>query len=122
MIEAKHSEARDIEICGDGLHARPFMYIDDCLHGILAIMDSDIRQPINLDSRGLVSINHLVDIVEEIASVRLVRGHDLDAPKGVHGRNSDNALIRHFLGWEPLTPLVVGMRETYDWIVAVMAP
>jgi nucleoside-diphosphate-sugar epimerase len=62
-----------------------------------------------------------VDIVEEMAVVRLGRRHDLDAPKGVRGRDSDNALIRHFLRWEPSTPLVVGLRATYDWIAAVMA-
>jgi GDP-D-mannose 3',5'-epimerase len=120
VIQAKLSGTRDIEIWGDGLQTRSFMWIDDCIEGINRIMESDIREPINLGSSELVSINHLVDIVEEIAGVRLVRRHDLDAPKGVRGRNSDNTLIRHLLGWEPSTPLVVGMRETYDWIAAMM--
>lgn len=119
VIQAKLSGAHDIEIWGDGLQTRSFMYIDDCIE-INRIMESEIREPINLGSSELVSINQLVDIVEEIAGVRLVRRHDLDAPKGVRGRNSDNTLIQHLLGWEPSTPLVVGMRETYDWIAAMM--
>lgn len=122
VIQAKLSGTRDIEIWGDGLQTRSFMYIDDCIEGINRIMESEIREPINLGSSELVSINQLVDIVEEIAGVRLVRRHDLDAPKGVRGRNSDNALIQHLLGWEPSTPLAVGMKETYDWIASRMAP
>ncbi len=77
------------------------MYIDDCLYGTTRIMESDIRDPINLGSSELVTINQLVDIVEEIAGVRLKRRYNLDAPKGVRGRNSDNTLILERLGWEP---------------------
>jgi GDP-D-mannose 3',5'-epimerase len=106
----------EIEIWGDGEQTRSFMYVDDCLHGTLEIMTSDIVDPINLGSAELVSINELVDIVEEIAGVRLSRRYDLDAPKGVRGRNSDNTLIRERLGWEPSTPLAVGLERTYAWI------
>ena len=120
VIQAKLSGTRDIEIWGDGLQTRSFMYIDDCIGGINRIMNSDIRDPINLGSSELVSINHLVNIVEEIAGVRLVRRYNPDAPKGVRGRNSDNALIRRLLGWEPSTPLLVGMRKTHDWIAMMM--
>jgi len=120
VIQAKRSGALDIEIWGDGLQTRSFMWIDDCIEGINRIMESEIREPINLGSSELVSINHLVDIIEEIAGVLLVRRHDVDAPKGVRGRNSDNSLIQQLLGWEPSTPLAVGMRETYDWIAAMM--
>ncbi len=87
------------------------MYIDDCLYGTTRIMESDILDPINLGSSELVTINQLVDIVEEIAGVRLKRRYDLDAPKGVRGRNSDNTLIRERLGWEPSTPLATGWRR-----------
>jgi GDP-D-mannose 3',5'-epimerase len=80
------------------------------------IMESDIHDPINLGSSELVSINQLVDIVEEIAGIRLKRRYDLDAPKGVRGRNSDNTLIKARLGWEPSTPLSVGLEKTYAWI------
>ena len=77
------------------------MYIDDCLLGTTKIMESDILDPINLGSSELVTINQLVDTVEEIAGVRLKRRYNLDAPKGVRGRNSDNTLILERLGWEP---------------------
>jgi nucleoside-diphosphate-sugar epimerase len=92
------------------------MYIDDCIKGILDIMYSDIIEPINLGSSEMVSINQLVDIVEEIAGVKLVRKYDPDAPKGVRGRNSENTLIKKYLGWEPSIPLRTGMKKTYDWI------
>ncbi len=120
IIAAKLSGADAIEIWGDGLQTRSFMYIDDCLYGAQAIMQSEIRQPINLGSAEMVSINQLVDIVEEIAGVRLRRRYILDAPKGVRGRSSDNALIRELLGWEPAIPLHQGMEKTYAWIYEQM--
>lgn len=113
---AKLEGLNEIEIWGDGEQTRSFMYIDDCVDGTLRIMESDVREPINLGSSELVSINELVDVVEEIAGVQLKRRYNLDAPKGVRGRNSDNALIRERLGWEPSTPLVVGLERTYAWI------
>lgn len=122
VIVAKRAGDHRIEIWGDGQQTRSFMYISDCLKGIMSITESDIVEPINLGSSELVSINQLVDIVEEIAGVKLVRRYDLDAPKGVRGRNSDNALIRRLLGWEPGTPLRDGMAETYDWIEQMTAP
>jgi GDP-D-mannose 3', 5'-epimerase len=79
-------------------------------------MHSDIEQPINLGSSELVSINRLVDIVEDIAGVKLERRYDLSAPQGVRGRNSDNTLIRQELGWELSIPLRVGLEHTYRWI------
>jgi nucleoside-diphosphate-sugar epimerase len=107
----------DIEIWGSGEQTRSFTYIDDCVQGTQAIMTSDtITFPINLGSSEKVSINQLVDIVEEIAGVRLKRRYNLSAPKGVNGRNSDNALILKMLGWEPSVPLRVGMERTYRWI------
>lgn len=118
VIEAKDQGIDTIEIWGDGTQTRSFCYIDDCVTGIDMIMHSDklIATPINLGSSELVSINELVDIVEEIAGIRLTRQYDLDAPKGVAGRNSDNTFIQQMLGWEPSTPLRVGMRKTYEWI------
>ncbi|MBW3600416.1 MAG: hypothetical protein KY475_24525, partial [Planctomycetes bacterium] len=100
----------------DGLQTRSFMYIDDCIEGIHRITESDILEPINLGSNELVTINGLVDMVEEIVGVKLNRWHKLDAPKGVNGRNSDNTLIQQLLGWQPTTPLRVGMKATCDWI------
>ena len=94
VIEAKLTGKHEIEIWGTGEQTRSFMYIDDCLKGIQLIMDSDILEPINLGSAEMVSINQLVDIVEEIAGIKLKRRYDLGAPKGVNGRNSDNTLIQ----------------------------
>jgi len=116
VISAKMSGTHEIEIWGDGTRTRSFMYIDDCLKGVCDIMDSDILDPINLGSSELVTINQLVDIVEEIAGITVVRRHNLRAPQGVNGRNSDNHMIKQHLGWEPNTPLRVGMKSTYEWI------
>ncbi len=116
VIEAKESGCHEIEIWGDGEQTRSFMYIDDCLEGTVAILESGIEEPINLGSSELVTINGLVDIVEEIAGVTLRRRYDLDAPKGVNGRNSDNARIRELLRWEPSIPLRDGLERTYAWI------
>lgn len=116
VIDARLSGKREIIIWGDGLQTRSFMYIDDCIKGIQNIMYSDIIEPLNLGSSEMVSINQLVDIVEEIANYKMERQYDLNAPKGVRGRNSENTLIRKYLGWEPSIPLKTGMKKTYDWI------
>jgi nucleoside-diphosphate-sugar epimerase len=116
VAAAKLSGDHAIEIWGDGEQTRSFTYIDDCLYGTTTIMASDIAEPLNLGSSELVTINQLVDIVEEIAGVRLDRRYNLDAPKGVRGRNSDNTRIKAQLGWEPSTPLAEGMEKTYAWI------
>jgi nucleoside-diphosphate-sugar epimerase len=116
VIEAKLSGKHEIEIWGDGHQTRSFMYIDDCLHGTQAILASDILEPLNLGSSELVSINQLVDIVEDIAGIKLKRTYNLKAPKGVNGRNSDNTMIQKLLGWEPNVRLRDGMEKTYRWI------
>jgi nucleoside-diphosphate-sugar epimerase len=116
VIHAKHTGSPSIEIWGDGHQTRSFMYIEDCLRGTLAIARSEIREPINLGSSELVTINQLVDIAEEIAGVKLERRYNLSAPKGVNGRNSDNTRIRAELGWEPSIRLRDGMERTYRWI------
>jgi nucleoside-diphosphate-sugar epimerase len=117
VIEAQLSGRHEIEIWGSGEQTRSFMYIDDCIKGLQDIMRSEtVTFPINLGSAEKVSINQLVDIVEDIAGVQLRRHYNLNAPKGVNGRNSDNALIRQMLGWEPSIPLRVGMEQTYAWI------
>jgi GDP-D-mannose 3', 5'-epimerase len=118
VIEAKDTGNYEIEIWGDGYQTRSFCYIDDCTYGIDSIMHCDelIATPINLGSNELVSINDLVSIIEEIGGVKLDRRHDLDAPKGVAGRNSDNTMIKSILNWEPNTPLRVGLEKTYAWI------
>lgn len=97
------------------------MYIDDCLFGTQAIMASDITEPINLGSDELVTINELIDVVEEIAGVKLKRRYNLGAPKGVRGRSSDNTLIKQELRWAPAVRLRDGMEKTYRWIYEQMA-
>jgi GDP-D-mannose 3', 5'-epimerase len=116
VIEAKRTGKHEIDIWGTGHQTRSFMYIDDCLKGVQLIMDSDILEPINLGSSEMVSINQLVDMVEDIAGVKLKRTYDLDAPKGVTGRNSENTLIKKYLNWEPNIPLREGLEKTYRWI------
>lgn len=116
VLEAKVSGRHEIEIWGNGEQTRSFMYIDDCIKGIELIFRSEIQEPINLGSSEAVTINGLVEMVEEIAGIKLRRKYDLNAPKGVNGRNSDNARIRSYLKWEPDTSLLVGLEKTYAWI------
>ena len=116
VIEAKLSGKHEIEIWGNGHQTRSFMYIDDCVKGVELILNSNILEPINLGSSEAVSINQLVDIVEGIAGIKLDRRYDLNAPKGVNGRNSDNTLIQKYLGWEPGISLRAGLEKTYAWI------
>ena len=116
VIDAKVNGRDEIEIWGDGHQTRSFMYIDDCLKGTEMIMHSDVIEPLNLGSNELVTINQLVDIVEAIAGIKLRRRYNLDAPKGVNGRNSDNTKIQEHFGWEPGIRLRDGMEKTYTWI------
>jgi GDP-D-mannose 3', 5'-epimerase len=116
VIESKLSGQHEIEIWGTGEQTRSFMYIDDCLKGTQMVTRSDWVEPLNLGSSELVSINQLVDLVEEIAGVKLKRSYNLNAPKGVNGRNSDNTLIQKIFGWEPSTRLRDGLEKTYAWI------
>lgn len=116
VIAAKLSGDHRIEIWGDGEQTRSFTFIDDAVHGTDLIMHSDVSEPLNLGSDELVTINGLVDIVEEIAGIELERSYKLDAPKGVNGRNSDNSRIQARLGWAPSTKLRDGMAKTYAWI------
>jgi GDP-D-mannose 3', 5'-epimerase len=118
VIEAKDTGKHEIDIWGTGHQTRSFMYIDDCVYGIDRIMHCDdlIATPINLGTSELVSINQLVDYIEEIGGVKLERKYQLDAPIGVAGRNSDNTFIQKVLRWEPNTPLKEGLKPTYAWI------
>ncbi|EKE03079.1 MAG: NAD-dependent epimerase/dehydratase [uncultured bacterium] len=121
VIEAKLTNNQRIEIWGDGKQTRSFTYIDDCIKGIQDIMFSEITEPVNLGSSEMVTVNQLVDTIEEIAGIRLKRNYNLSAPKGVNGRNSDNTLIKHHLAWEPNTKLRIGLEKTYQWIYEQMA-
>ncbi len=116
VIDAMVSGDLAIEIWGDGQQTRSFMYIDDCLKGMQMFIHGEVTEPLNLGSSELVSIDQLVDIVEDIAGAKLTRTYNLDAPKGVNGRNSDNTRIRECFDWEPSIRLRDGMERTFDWI------
>ena len=116
MAEAVLSGKHEISIWGDGEQTRSFTYIDDTVHGTQLLHWSDFSEPLNLGSDELVSINQLVDILEDITGVKLDRQYQLDAPKGVRGRNSDNTLIKKELNWAPSISLRDGMEKTYRWV------
>ena len=113
---AKLTGNHSIQIWGDGEQTRSFTYIDDAIFGTEALFWSDFNQPLNVGSEEMVSINQMVDMLEEISGIKLTREYQPDAPKGVRGRNSDNSLTRQELNWSPTTPLKEGLRETFDWI------
>ena len=121
IAEAELSGNHEIEIWGDGEQTRSFMYIDDCVEGTMRITAGDSAEPVNLGSSELVSINQMVDIIEQIAGITVKRTYKLDAPLGVRGRNSDNTLIREIYGWEPSTSLADGLERTYRWIYDQLA-
>lgn len=116
VIQARLSGRHEIEIWGDGTKTRSFMYIDDCIKGTLDITNSGILEPINLGSNELVTVNQLVDIIEDISGIKVKRTYNLSAPQGVNGRNSDNTKIKEYLGWEPGITLHAGLEKTYAWI------
>ena len=116
VAKAKASGTNSIEIWGDGEQTRSFTYIEDCIRGSIMLMNSDIREPLNIGSSQMVSINSMVEIIEGIAGVELTRKYNLEAPKGVRGRNSDNTRIQDLLNWQPSISLSTGLSATYKWI------
>jgi len=105
-----------VDIWGDGKQTRSYMYIDDCVQGLLRLMASDYHHALNLGTDRLVTIDHLLEIIAGLAGKKVRVRHDLSKPQGVRGRNSDNTRLREVLGWEPSTPLEDGLRTTYLWI------
>ncbi|HEY1802701.1 MAG TPA: NAD-dependent epimerase/dehydratase family protein [Terriglobales bacterium] len=105
-----------IDVWGDGEQTRSFMYIEDCVEGLIRLMASDYREPLNLGNDRLISINGLVDLISGIADKRLTKHHELSKPQGVRGRNSDNSRLSQTLGWAPSISLEVGLEITYKWI------
>lgn len=116
VLEAKMSGVHKIDIWGDGEQTRSFMYIDDCIEGIMKICSAPVSAPINLGSSHLVTINYLVDLAEAFAGIKCERNYLLAAPQGVRGRNSDNTEIIDQTGWAPSTLISAGMKKTYEWI------
>jgi GDP-D-mannose 3',5'-epimerase len=113
---AMAADGGEIEVWGDGQQTRSFMYVDDCVEGLIRLMASNYSQPLNLGTDELVTIDGLVDIVAEIAGKSVSKTHNLQGPQGVRGRNSDNAQLRTVLGWEPSITLRQGLVPTYEWI------
>lgn len=114
---AKASGEKEISMWGDGEQTRSFMYVDDCVDGTRRIMAANFRQPLNLGSDELVSINQLAGLIAQIAGMTDISiVHELSAPQGVRGRNSDNTLIQRELGWAPSISLQTGLEKTYRWI------
>jgi len=105
-----------VEIWGDGMQTRSFCYVDDCTEGVYKLMNSDFKEPLNIGSDRLISINGLVDIVAKISGKKVNKKYLLDKPQGVRGRNSDNTLCKKILGWETKIPLEEGLEKTYKWI------
>lgn len=116
VAEAVVSGNHVIDVWGDGEQTRSFTYVDDAVTGTLRLMRSDVREPLNVGSSELVTVNQVIDLLEEFAEVKLERTYDLDAPRGVRGRNSDNTLVKERLNWEPTTTLRVGLERTYRWV------
>jgi nucleoside-diphosphate-sugar epimerase len=118
---ARCGDGEEIDIWGDGQQTRSFMYVNDCVEGIIRIMESDHAAPLNLGTDELVTIDALVDTVAAVAGKRLRKRHNPSRPQGVRGRNSDNTRLRQVLGWEPTTTLREGCGPTYRWIAGCIA-
>jgi len=116
IAEAKIKNKKEIEVWGDGEQTRSFLYIDDCLSGSLAVFESNKIGPYNVGSDEQVSINQMIDIIEEIADFKTIRIYDTSKPKGVRGRSSNNNLIKEEIGWVPNIKLKEGLKLTYEWI------
>jgi len=109
-----------IDVWGDGKQTRSFLYIEDCIEATLKLFDSEFHGPINIGSEEKVSINEMIDKIEKISNKKVLRNYQLEKPKGVRGRNSDNTLIRSQLKWEPKFSLYQGLEKTYKWIFSEM--
>ncbi|MGH9771406.1 MAG: NAD-dependent epimerase/dehydratase family protein [Candidatus Acidiferrales bacterium] len=115
IAAAKLTGQKEIEIWGDGKQTRSFCYIDDCVTGLLRLMRSEYRSPLNLGQDRLIDIDTLADLIAEIAAIRVTKKH-ISGPEGVRGRNSDNTRLRQVLGWSPEISLEEGLSRTYAWI------
>ena len=123
---AEAPEGSEVEVWGDGLQTRSFLYIDECVEAVLRLMESDFMGPVNIGSEEMVSINQLAQMTIDISQKRLgihniqgeefMKKYGFKCPTGVRGRNSDNRLYREKIGWEVSQPLAVGMAKTYEWI------
>ena len=117
VIIAKKNNEDKLEVWGDGKQTRSFLYIDDCIEGTLRLFESSYSRPVNIGSDEQVSINQMIDIIEKISDIKkLRRDYQLDKPKGVRGRSSNNDLVKKILNWSYKIKLNDGLKRTYDWI------
>ena len=117
VIKAKNNKDNKIKVWGDGLQTRSFLYVDDCVDGTLRLFESDYSDPLNIGSDEQVSINQMIEIIEDISGIeKLERVYQLDKPKGVRGRSSNNDLAKKVLNWSFKVKLKEGLKNTYDWI------
>ena len=117
IIKAKKNNEDKIEVWGDGKQTRSFLYIDDCIEGTLRLFESNYSEPVNIGSDEQVSINQMIDIIENISEIKKVnRDYQLDKPKGVRGRSSNNDLVKKVLDWSFKIRLKDGLKKTYDWM------
>lgn len=121
IAQAKLTGNHTIDVWGDGEQSRSFMFIDDCVRGSQEILAGDNVEPVNLGSSELVTINQMIGILEDIAGITVTKEHDLTAPQGVRGRNSDNTMFHEIYGWEPSISLRDGLEKTYAWIYDILA-
>lgn len=113
---AKINKKKIIDVWGDGEQTRSFLYIDDCVIGTNRVFNNNFNQPLNVGSEEQVSINQMINIIEEIADYRVDKNYQLDKPKGVRGRCSDNSLVKEKIDWQPTYTLKQGLEKTYMWI------
>jgi len=116
IILAKKNNLKEIDVWGDGNQTRSFLYIDDCIKGTLEVFDNNFTDVFNVGSEEQVSINQMINIIEEIANYKVSKNYQLDKPKGVRGRSSDNSFIGNQIGWKPSYSLKEGLTKTYNWI------
>jgi len=122
IIEAKQNNKKKIEVWGDGKQTRTFLYIDDCIEGTLRLFESNYSEPVNIGSDEQVSINQMIEIIENVTNTeKLERVYQLDKPKGVRGRSSNNDLVKKILNWSFKIKLKEGLKKTYDWISGEMS-
>jgi GDP-D-mannose 3',5'-epimerase len=116
IIEAKLTSQNKIQVWGDGEQTRSFMFIDDCLTGTKTLFSKEHTEPFNIGSEEQVSINQMIEIIQEIANIKIEKEYQLDKPLGVRGRSSNNDLVREKLNWDIQIKLKDGLEKTYKWI------
>ena len=116
IINAKKNKDKSIDVWGDGEQTRSFLYIDDCIKGTLDVFNSDSSEVFNIGSEEQVSINQMIEMIEEIGNYPVKKNYQLDKPKGVRGRSSNNDFVTKEIGWKSENSLKEGLTKTYDWI------